>query len=332
MRLVILASVALWSGHAQAERPEPRTDLEIVAVDAKSGEIKWSHATTPLGYADFELYPAVLVAYRRQGVVDDHTLDEIEDGPTRIFVDPKTGALTKTRPDLSERRARSFKAHDREPLTLANGWRYEHFGFHPKLEFTAPASDAIVWSVPLSHYPSTGFAYRNTVIFADRYKATIHAYRAGADRPTWTIDFNKLLKTNRDTHIRHITMYWRGDLVFAQTRTRVFAIRPETGKLAWQIDVARTTGMPPSAFYDDTGAAFHGDGDVLSSDAVFNADDGVLVVAYLQHVVAFRATTGSLLWHRGPDTDPHHSRPIIKDGVMYMTMGPRRTKLMHAPR
>lgn len=331
MRLVILASVALWSGHAKAERPTPRTDLEIVAVDAKSGEIKWAHAGTPLGYADFELYPAVLVAYRKEGIVDDHTLDEIEDGPIPIFVDPKTGAPTKARPGLSKRRARSFKAHDLAPLTLANGWRSEHFGFHPKLEFTAAASDAIVWSVPLSQYPSTGFAYRNTVIFADTYKAKIHAYRAGAERPTWTLDFNKLMKTNPNTHIRHIAMYWHGDLVFAQTRTRVFAIRPETGKLAWQLDVARATGLPPSAFYDDTGA-FYGDGDVLRGGAVLHGDGDVLVVAYLQHVAAFRATTGSLLWHRGPDTDPHHSRPVVKDGVIYTTMGPARTKLMHAPR
>lgn len=312
MRLAIAAAAAALalSHPAAAKSWAPRTDLEIVALDLKTGALRWTHKPASIGNAHYELYPNLLVAYPHY---------DPDDRSSPIFLDPATGKPAKDTRAPAALRARSGTQWRKGAVVLSNGWRLDNFsaGNTRKLELTAPGSSKVVWRVDPLEYPEQVLGYKDLLLHAYGYltnQAVIVAHRAKATTPTWTIDFNKLLATTKQSRLGRVSMQILGDLLFAQTGPHLYAIRPETGAIVWHLDAARAAGL---AYEPDL---YGGALDI----AVFSRDAGVLVAAFEKRIFAVDDARGHLLWHLQPDTFPHSAFPLAAGGLVYLTSGPRR--------
>ena len=316
MRLAVAAlSIALVIP-AAAKSWSPRTDLEIVALDAKTGDVKWTHKGAPLGNAHFELYANLLAVYPHY---------DLEKKSSAMFLDPATGAVIKDTRDAKKLRAVSSGQWVKGSIVLANGWRLDNFrqGHTKKLDFTDPKSRRIAWSIEPAHYPEYVRAYKDILFVGYGYltdESIVFAYKTGADKPAWTIDFNTLLgkpaKKKSPQRLTRVVLAVIGDVLYAQTGEHVFAIEPTSGKMLWRLDAAAALGI--SYEPDLYGGAL----DV----AVFSREGDVLVVAFEKRVLALRAASGTIVWSIEPDTFPHSAFPLVANGVVYITSGPKRTK------
>lgn len=318
MRPAIVAAAALMIAHPAAARQwAPRTDVEIVALDVRTGAVRWAHRGGPMSNAHYELYPNLLVAYPHY---------DPDDRSNPIFLDPATGKPAKDTRAPAALRARSVAQWRKGPVTLSNGWRLDAFsaGNTRNLELTAPGSPKIVWRVAPLEYPEIVLGHKDLLLHAYGYltnQAVIVAHRAKATAPAWSLDFNKLLATTKPDRLGRVSMQIAGDLLFAQTGPHVFAIQPETGTVVWHLDAAKASGL---AYEPDL---YGGALDL----AVFSRDAGVLVVAFEKRILALDDARGRLLWHLQPDTFPHSAFPLAKDGLVYITSGPKRGVAVKSP-
>lgn len=315
MRLALaflLATVA----PATARDFAPRDDLEIIALDVKSGALRWSHKGPPLGNAHFEIYPGVLAAYPHYDTTDLSN---------PMLLDPKTGAVVKDTRDPKQRVKASAGQWVKGPIVLANGWRLDAFdaGNTKDLAFVDPKTGKVAWTVKPAEYPEYVRAYKDTLFVAYGYltdQAIVFAYRAGSAKPAWTIDFNKLLgkpAAKKDLkRLGRVALQLVGDVLYAQTGEHVFAIDPTSGKIAWRLDAAKTLGI---AYEPDL---YGGALDI----SVFARDGDMLVVAFEKRILGVKAATGALVWSMVPDTFPHSAFPLAHDGLVYLSSGPKRTK------
>ena len=320
MKSAILAAAVVFATSAAAKSFVPRTDLEIVAFDAKTGAEMWSFKGPPLANAHFELYPGVLVAYPHYNQAD-------KSAP--IVLDAKTGKPTrKTRRQLV---ASSSAQWIKTPAVLANGWRAERFrpGYTKEVELVDPKTRKVAWRIDPAHYPEYVRAYKDVLLIAYGYltdEAVVFAYKTGAAKPAWTIDFNQLLgkpsKKKDPQRLGRVVLHVIGDVLYAQTGEHVFAIAPRTGKILWRLDAAAALKIRYQP--DLYGGAL----DV----AVFSRDGDTLVVAFEKRVLAVHAQTGRLVWSIEPDSFPHTAFPLVKNGLVYLVAGPKRGKAIVAPR
>lgn len=315
MRTLLVATAVVFAVPAGAKSWAPRTDVEIVALDAKTGAVKWTHRGDPLGNAHFELYPDVLAVYPHY---------DLADKSSPMFLDPKTGVVVKDTRDPAQLRGRSSGQWIKGPIVLANGWRADGFkpGYTKEVEFVDPKTGKSAWTIRSAHYPEFVRTYKNLTFVAYGYltdEAMLFAYAAGADKPAWSIDFNKLLKKPAKKkalqRLGRVTIQIIGDVLYAQTGEHVFAISPATGKLLWRCDAAASLGVKYEP--DVYGGAL----DV----AVFARDGDVLVVVFEKRVLALHPDTGRVLWSLEPDTFPHAAFPLAANGLVYITSGPKRT-------
>jgi outer membrane protein assembly factor BamB len=315
MRAVALAVLvsSTVASFAHASDWAPRTDVEIVAVDLATGAVKWAYKGTPLGNAHFELYPSLLVAYPNY----DNT-----DKTHPIFLDPKTGAVSKDTRDPKALIKPSSAQWIHGPIVLANGWRTDFdAGNDRTIAFTDPKSKKVAWTIDPGVYAERVLAYKDLALVAWGYltdEAILRGYKAGAKKPAWSIDFNVLL--NKPTKKKDLERLGRvqpqlvGDVLYAQTGPHVFAIEPATGKILWQMNAATATKLKYQP--DLYGGAL--------DLAVFSQDGTTLVVAFEKRILALDAKTGALRWHLDPDTFPHGAFPLAHAGVVYLGAGPAR--------
>ena len=296
MRLAIALSIALVVP-AAAKSFAPRTDLEIVALDAKTGDVKWTHKGAPLGNAHYELYPNVLAVYPHY---------DLTKKSSPMFLDPMTGAAVKDTRDVKKLRAASSGQWVKGSIVLANDWRLDNFeqGNTKTLDFTDPKTGRVAWSVVPAHYPEYVRAYKDILFVGYGYltdESIVFAYKTGAAKPAWTIDFNKLLnkpaKKKPPQRLGRVVLQIIGDVLFAQTGEHVFALEPATGKIIWRLDADAALGIRYEP--DLYGGAL----DV----AVFSRDADVLVVAFEKRVLALRAASGTIQRHEA--SIRHHGLP-----------------------
>ncbi len=310
MRALAL-TLLLASSIAHASDWAPRTDIEIVALDLATGAVQWSYKGTKSGNAHFELYPGLLVAYPHY----DNT-----DKTSPIFLDPKTGAVTKDRRDPKKLIKPSSAQWLHTPIVLANGWRAEFdAGNSRTVEFVDPKTKKVAWKIDPGVYAENVLAYKDLALVAWGYltdEAILRAYKAGAKTPAWSIDFNVLFKkpaTKKDRErLGRVRPQIIGDVLYVQTGPHVLAITPATGKILWQMNAATATKLKYQP--DLYGGAL--------DLAVFSQDGGTLVVAFEKRVLALDAKTGALKWHLDPDTFPHGAFPLAHSGRVYLTAGP----------
>jgi outer membrane protein assembly factor BamB len=318
MRAAALAVVcSFFVSSAHAKDWAPRTDVEIVALDLATGALKWAYKGTPLGNAHFELYPNLVVAYPHY---------DNQDKSSPIFLDPKTGAVSKDTRDPKTLIKPSSAQWIRGPIVLANGWRAEFdAGNSRTIEFKDPSK--VVWTIDPGVYAENVLAYKDLALVAWGYltdEAILRAYKAGEKKPAWSIDFNVLLR--KPTKKKDLARLGRvqpqiiGDVLYAQTGPHVFAIVPATGKILWQMNAATATKLKYEP--DLYGGAL--------DLAVFSQDKDTLVVAFEKRVLVLNAKTGALLWHLDPDTFPHGAFPLAHGGVVYLSAGAARTKAARA--
>jgi outer membrane protein assembly factor BamB len=316
MRLFAIVLVAVFAVVAPAVARDfaPRNDIEIIALDVKTGALKWTHKGTPLGNAHFEIYPGLVAVYPHY----DNT-----DKTKPMLLDPKSGAVVKDTRDPAKRIKASSAQWIRGAVVLANGWRLDGFdaGNTKDLDFTDPKTSKVVWTVKPAHYPEYVLAYKDTLLVAYGYltdQAMLFGYRAGSAKPAWTIDFNKLLgkpAAKKDLkRLGRVAPQLIGDTLYVQTGEHVFSVAPETGKVAWRTDAAQVLGVKYEP--DLYGGAL----DI----SVFTRDGDVLVVAFEKRILALNAATGKLRWHMQPDTFPHAAFPLAHDGIVYLSSGPKR--------
>jgi outer membrane protein assembly factor BamB len=314
MRNLVIATLVALAAAADARSWAPREDIEIIALDAKTGALLWTHDGGKLANAHYELYTDALVAYPHYDPTDK---------TAPIELDPKTGAVAKKHTGKLVKTSGSQWV--KEPIVLSNGWRLDNFsqGNTHDLELVEPTMKVPAWTIKPAEYPEYVRAYKDLVFVGYGYltdQAMLFAYRAGATKPTWSIDFNKLL--NKPTKKKDLARLGRvayqiiDDTIYLQTGEHVFAIDPQTGKVHWRLDAAATLGIKYEP--DLYGGAL----DV----AVFSRDADVLVVAFEKRVLALRASTGTLLWSFEPDTFPHTAFPLVHGGRVYLTSGPKRGK------
>ena len=299
---------------AQAKEWEPRTDLQVVALDASPGALRWAHAGPGLSNAHLELYPKLLVAYPHY---------DQKDKSSPIFLDPATGKATvDSRGKAAVLVGKSWAQWPDAPVVLDNGWRLTGFSPGNTKDLTFESGGKVVWTVHALDYPEQVLAYKDVALHAYGYlthQAVIYAHRAGASAPAWSIDFNAVLKpAKRESRV---AMQLLDGTLYAQVGAHVFAIDPATGKIAWHTDVAAAAGLryEPDLY-----------GGALDL-AVFAKDKDALVVAYENRVFALSAATGQLRWHLQPDTFPHTAFPLAKDGTVYLIAGPKRAAAVRAP-
>jgi outer membrane protein assembly factor BamB len=291
----------------------PRTDVEIVALDLGTGALKWSYKAGT-GNAHFELYPKLLVAYPHYDTFDK---------TNPIFLDPKTGAVIADARDPKALIKASSAQWIHDPVVLANGWRMDNFqaGNDRTLAFSDPKTKKIAWTLDPGVYVERVLAYKNLALVAYGYltdEAILRAYKTGAKKPAWSIDFNVLL--NKPTakkdpeRLGRVQPQLVGDVLYVQTGPHVFALDPATGKIRWQMNAATATKLK---YQPDL---YGGGLDI----AVFSQDGDTVIAAFEKRVLALNAKTGALRWHLDPDTFPHGAFPLARDGVVYLTAGPKR--------
>jgi len=315
--VVAVAVVAVVAAPALARDFVPRDDLEIIALDIKTGALKWTHKGTPLGNAHFELYPGLLAVYPHY---------DTDDTSNPMLLDPKAGVVLKTDTRDPKQRVKASAAQwVKGPIVLANGWRLENFdaGNMKDLEFVDPKTAKVVWTVKPAEYPEYVLAHKDTLYVAYGYltdQAIVFAYRAGSEKPAWSIDFNKLLgkptAKKALTRLGRVAVQIIGDTLYAQSGEHVFAIAPTSGKVAWRLDAAKTLGIKYEP--DLYGGAL----DI----AVFARDGDMLVVGFEKRVLGVKAASGKLVWNMQPDTFPHSAFPLAHDGLVFLSSGTKRTK------
>jgi outer membrane protein assembly factor BamB len=228
-----------------------------------------------------------------------------------IFLDPATGASVRD----TRRGAplvRSWAQMPDAPVTLDNGWTLTGFrpGYTKDLAFSA--GGAATWTIHVANYPEQVLAYKNLALHAYGYltnQAVLFAHAAGASTPTWSIDFNAVL---REPERRgRVAMQILDDRLYAQVGPHLFAIQPATGAIDWHVDASVATKLP----YEPE--LYGGALDI----AMFAKDGDTLVVAYEKRVIALDAKTSRLRWHVSPDTFPATPFPIIRDGRVFLTAG-----------
>jgi outer membrane protein assembly factor BamB len=308
MRALAL-SLLFASSIAHATDYAPREDIQIVALDLATGAVKWTF-DAKVGNAHFELFPKLLVAYPHY---------DNQDKTNPIFLDPKTGAIVKgARVPKTAPVAKSSAQWLRGPVVLPNGWRNDDFksGYIKSIDFK-DAKKKTVWTIPQSDYPDRIVGYKDHVLVVNgrRSVATIDAFKAGATKPTWTVDFNAVVghKVKKGL-LGRVSMELIGDVLYSQSDEYVFAIDPATGKVLWKTDAAAAAKIAYGAMY----------GGALDL-AVFSRSGDTLVASFEKRVFALDAKTGALRWNFDPDSFPHAPFPLAQDGVVYLTSGAART-------
>ncbi len=313
MRTWAIAAIIVIAVGASASAEDflPRHDLEVIAVDARTGAVRWTRDVGRLSNAHFELYPGVLVVYPHY---------DLRDKSSAKFLDAATGQLVRARRAGAKRiKASSGQWRGQPPIVLANGWRLDFRSGNTKdLAFVDPKRRAVAWTIPQTRYPEIVLAHGDLVLVTHGYltdEAILFAHRAGSSSAAWTVDFNVLLgkptaKKALD-RLGRVQIQVVDDTLYAQTGEHVFAIEPGTGKILWRVDLASALGVPyrPGLY-----------GGALDM-AVFSRDGDVVVAALENRVVALRASTGDILWSMPPDTFPYTAFPLASGGVVYLTSG-----------
>jgi len=60
--------------------------------------------------------------------------------------------------------------------------------------------------------------------------------------------------------------------------------------------------------------------------ASFARQGDTLVVAYEGRIFALDLPTRRILWRMNPDTFPHRAQPVVHDGTVFLTVGPKRKR------
>ena len=262
----------------------PRTDIEIAALDLRTGKLAWTYRPPKLGDAHFEAYKQGLVAYPHYSG-DDKT--------NPIFLDPETGVSIKEFQITSAQCvARSATFWPTPKILLDNGWTLS--GFDPGNTQTLTFVDGEkrkAWEIKAGDYPDVVRCWRNWVFYAFSYlsdEGVLYAYQAGAVMPTWKVDLNKIVKGRREPLTRMIFQVIE-NVLYVEANEHIFAFEPSTGRLMWHRDLAKDIGVP----FD---GGFFGGGLNL---AVFAKADNTLVVSFEKRVVALDLRTMTCLWHLG---------------------------------
>ena len=289
---------------------EPKTDNRIICLDVETGRLVWEHIPKKLSDAHFEWYEKGVVVYPHY------------DGTNRsepLFLNVNTGKAIKA----FSRDPKNLLAHSAvfwpgPEIALENDWRLT--GFSPgntKSLVFHDARDKETWKIETGGYPHQVRSWKNFVFYAFSYlsdEGILYAYRAGMDRPTWTIDLNTTVK-GRSPPLTRMIFQVIEDNIYVEANEHIFCIHPQSGKLLWHRD-----------FAEDLRLRFRPDfyGGALNL-AVFAKSGNVLVVSFERRVIALNLETGEYLWHLQPDTFPHCPFPVIQDRRIILSAGAKRT-------
>lgn len=320
--LVAVAAVLAVATPVFARQWAPRTDQEIVALDLQTGALKWTHKSTPIGEAHFELYSNLLAVYPNSDQADkSHPL----------LLDPKTGQVVPDTRHAKKLLKAAAWPWAKGPIVLSNGWRHDDFEAHymTRLDFVDPKTSKVVWTLNSEHYLAYARSYKDLLLVVydpPGREAVILAYRVGTQRPAWSIDFNKLLhKPAQKQHLQRlyqVAPQLIDDVLYLQTREHLFKIDPLTGKIGWHRNAAAALDLDYEP--DMYGGAL----DI----AVFARDGDVLVASFERCILALRASTGAVLWSMVPNTFPHLAFPLAADGTVYIPSGPDRSAASAPPK
>jgi outer membrane protein assembly factor BamB len=288
----------------------PKTDNEIAALDLETGKVLWVHKPPKLSDAHFEIYGQGLVAYPNYGGSDKSNpiFLGLENGTPVEQFDARSSTCL----------ARSATFWPGPKIELDNGWSLHGFsaGNTKTLTFVDETSTEPVWSAPTGGYPHQVRCWRNIVFYAFSYlsdEGVLYAYRAGEDKPVWTVDLNQIVK-GRNRPLTRMIFQVIEDRLYLEANEHIFAFAPATGKLIWHRDLAKDLDLP---FH----GGFFGGGLNL---AAFAKSGNTLVVSFEKRVVALDLTTMTCLWHLEPDTFPHCPFPAAHDGKVFLSSGKNR--------
>jgi outer membrane protein assembly factor BamB len=286
----------------------PKTDNRIVCLDLRTGRLVWEHVPKGLSDAHFEVRERGLVVFPHYDASD-------RTGP--YCLNKMSGTLAAAAlKDAGKLLARSatFATPD---IVLDNGWKLSDFspGNSKTLDFQADSGEQM-WRISTAGYPHKVRAWKNLVFYAYSYlskEGVLYAYEAGAAKPLWTVDLNKIVVGRREPLTRMIFQVI-DDVLYLEANEHVFALKPASGKLLWHRDLATDLGLKfePDFF-----------GGALNL-AVFAKSKDVLVVSFERRVVALDLAAGAYLWHLEPDTFPHCPFPVAYGEHVFLTAGAKR--------
>ncbi len=189
MRTAVSAALLTMamSLHVAAMSFSPKTNNEIVALDLKSGKLLWTHKPDKLSDAHFEVHEQGLVVYPHYG------------GNTKtnaVFLDPEKGTPVTPFKTESAPLAKSATFWPGPDIRLSNGWVLQGFSAgHTKTLTFVDKNRKKVWSIKTGGYPHQVRCWKDYVLYAFSYlsaEGVLYAYRAGQDKPSWTVDLNQI--------------------------------------------------------------------------------------------------------------------------------------------
>ncbi len=295
----MLAALGGISSSATADTYRTKWDNQIVALDLRTGELRWTFPRL-VSNADFAVYRDGLVAHP----------DSLGKPSYRLYLDPSTGEMLLPFDMEDERLLAQSAVHNRAPpVVLENGWVLRGFdpGNSRNLSFHEPEHDRLVWHLPDDGYHHSVRAVGNMVVYAT--DAVIRAFVAGNQSHAWEIDLNALV-TGRAKPLSRVNYLVNDGTIYAQSQEHLFAFDAGTGKLRWHHDLTWDLGLP---FYPDR----YGEWIRLA------VDENVLIAASWRRVIALDLDSDQYLWVMAQDSFPSGPRPAAYDGMVYLIAGQR---------
>ncbi|MGK3959963.1 PQQ-binding-like beta-propeller repeat protein [Sorangium sp. So ce118] len=306
---LLCASVILFqAADAAATSFEGHDDHAVVALDARTGERRWTYYPEQLTQAVCELFPDRLVV---RGTVDTET-------PSRTFtldLDPATGVRLQGAAPGGPPLARS--ATFWSEVRLDNGWTLDFDeGNDEEIAFLDDRGD-VAWTIETSAYPEHVRAWKDTVLWelSSPQEAVLYAHEAGASAPSWTFD-PKALVTVTDVPNDRLHFEALGDDLYVGLHEHLFQLDPATGAVERQWDLSALSGVPFTAEIDEPGFFYGG----LEMGTIA-ADEETLVVGFEARLLALDRRSGELLWHADPDGFIGQPFPLVHDGLLVVTAG-----------
>ncbi|MBK9259920.1 MAG: PQQ-binding-like beta-propeller repeat protein [Polyangiaceae bacterium] len=303
-----MTTILAVAGDAEATSFEPRDDMALVALDARTGERLWTHYPEKLSQATTELYPDHLVVHGR---VDTTTSSK----EFTIGLDPAKGTFISDPTPMGAPLAVSDTFGQPE-VRLDNGWKLSFDpGNDEKLDFVDGQGN-VVWTIQAGGFPEHVTSWHDTVFWEMSYpeETVVYAYEASATMPKWTFDPKALVNvTDEPTHRLHIKVF--GDDFYVGLHEHLFLLDPATGMVKRQWNLSALTGVPfvSNTVLDE--AFFHGGLEM----ATLSGNAETLVLGFEGQIIALDRPSGDLLWHADSHTVPYDPYPMLHDKLVVVT-------------
>ncbi|XYH94817.1 hypothetical protein ACMHYB_44410 [Sorangium sp. So ce1128] len=307
--MVCASAILGQAADATATSFEINDDNAVVALDARTGERRWTYYPEKLTQATCELFPGHLVV---NGTIETAT-------PMQTFtrdLDPATGVPVARATPSGAPLARS--ATFGSEVRLANGWTLDFDeGNDQELTFLDDQG-SVAWTIQTSGYPEHVRAWQDTVLWELSFpeETVLYAHEAGASAPSWAFD-PKALVTVTDWPSDRLHFEVLGDDLYVGLHEHLFQLDPATGAVARQWDLSALSSVPFVSEHLDDSCFFHGGLEM----GTIAADADTLVIGFESRLLALDRLRGDLLWHADPDGFIGQPFPLLHDGLLVVTAG-----------